>query len=383
MVLDNDAAVALSLGMPSMRADVFCIGWDYGYSPDPSMLVISYEVEEGVWECYARIQLQQIALPIQCRIVRYLYNHICLGPIGAICCDSTQAIQMLQHNDPDLADRFHVTQPGGSVPLMDQDTGEAVMKINEVTGRAESVTVRTKQYLTEIFRQMMINSLLNLEGTKLWLGQDTDMIDELAGTTERKTPAGYTVYIGPPDPNRSSVQQDHACLIAGTLITTDNGETPIEHISPGDRVLTRRGYRTVLNSGISSYSEPIWTARFSNGASLSGTFNHPVWVEGKGFVDLDRLRYLDKTATCQLNAVPVHVLSISGGQERKPVYNLTVDEESEFFANGVLTHNTEAARYMTDAILRATRKTSEDEGEAALLEAMGWAGKQANWESPW
>lgn len=44
-------------------------------------------------------------------------------------------------------------------------------------------------------------------------------------------------------------QNDH-CFIAGTLITTDKGQTPIEQIKVGDKVLTPVGYKQVLKTFI-------------------------------------------------------------------------------------------------------------------------------------
>jgi hypothetical protein len=41
-----------------------------------------------------------------------------------------------------------------------------------------------------------------------------------------------------------------------------------------------------------------------------------------------------------------HVLTLTYGTERVPVYNLTVDDAHEYFANGILVHNCDALRYM-------------------------------------
>jgi len=47
-------------------------------------------------------------------------------------------------------------------------------------------------------------------------------------------------------------------------------------------------------------------------------------------------------ATAQENVQGWHVES-----ERKPVYNLTIEDTHEFFANGILVHNCDAIRYLT------------------------------------
>lgn len=182
---------------------------------------------------------------------------------------------------------------------------------------------------------------------------------------------------------------DHAmdsCFVAGTLIETDKGQVPIEHIRVGDKVLTRKGYKTVIDWGMTNRSATVYTVKFSNGSSLTGTANHPVWVEGKGFCTIDSLRYGDivkispnwREDTCQQLALlngtvksgvetinlttlnirannaaqrlwqtsmtsgdfaPVHVVSVHVESQKQAVYNLSVDEVPEYYANGVLVHN--------------------------------------------
>jgi len=43
--------------------------------------------------------------------------------------------------------------------------------------------------------------------------------------------------------------------------------------------------------------------------------------------------------------VPVSVRQIIGTGELKPVYNLEVENENEYYANGVLVHNCDMTRY--------------------------------------
>lgn len=207
-VRNDEASISILLGMPSVRANKFAIGWDYGYSPDPSVVSIAYSREPGRWETYARIVMRQVALPIQCRIIRHICTYLLIGNLGAICCDSADAIQTLQDLDPTRAEKYVRTAPGGTMPMTDE-LGQPIMQKNDKTGNLEVVMIRVKQYLTERFRQFMINANLGLAGTKLILGNDSAMIDELAGTTEVKTQGGYTVYYGPPDPDKPGRMLDH------------------------------------------------------------------------------------------------------------------------------------------------------------------------------
>jgi phage terminase large subunit len=84
--------------------------------------------------------------------------------------------------------------------------------------------------------------------------------------------------------------QDDHCLVAGTMVETEVGLVPIERIRPGDKVLTRKGFQTVLAAGVTNMSAITKTVTFSDGTELTGTANHPVWIIGKGFVPLGHLK---------------------------------------------------------------------------------------------
>lgn len=99
--------------------------------------------------------------------------------------------------------------------------------------------------------------------------------------------------------------EDH-CLVADTLIKTSTGDKPISEVVVGDKVLTRQGYKKVLSSWMESPSTDVIKVLFSNGAHLIGTGNHPVWVEGKGWVRLDALRYYDIISTWKNEANQLH-----------------------------------------------------------------------------
>ncbi|MCU0273819.1 MAG: Hint domain-containing protein, partial [Acidimicrobiales bacterium] len=94
-------------------------------------------------------------------------------------------------------------------------------------------------------------------------------------------------------------QNDHSCLVAGTMVETSVGEVPIEEVVGGDRVLTRSGWREVLWAGRTGEHVPVLRVQMSDGGTLTGTGDHPVWVEGQGWTRLDALRYGDILGSCQ------------------------------------------------------------------------------------
>lgn len=68
------------------------------------------------------------------------------------------------------------------------------------------------------------------------------------------------------------------------------------------------------------------------------------WTTRSG-VALNAAAFSRSTSTRKTNTVPVSVLRVEDVPDPHPVYNLTVEGEHEFFANGVLTHNCDALRY--------------------------------------
>lgn len=91
---------------------------------------------------------------------------------------------------------------------------------------------------------------------------------------------------------------DDQCFVAGTLIEVERGQVPIEEIKIGERVLTRSGYRTVLWSGKTGSQRRVMSVELFDGTVLTGTENHPVFVENKGFVRLDDVGCSDRLVRC-------------------------------------------------------------------------------------
>lgn len=129
---------------------------------------------------------------------------------------------------------------------------------------------------------------------------------------------------------------DHAtdCFSSGTLITTMNGDVPIEKVKEGDMVLTRQGYFPVLWSRMTRVCE-VMDLKLSNGRYLIGTPNHNIWVKYHGWKEMKNLTNKDVLIT-QNSSVTIESIVPCGTIE---VYNLTIDKVHEYFANGVLVKN--------------------------------------------
>jgi hypothetical protein len=138
--------------------------------------------------------------------------------------------------------------------------------------------------------------------------------------------------------------KDNHCFVAGTLVTTDKGDVPIERITTGMRVLTRQGFYPVRAAGMTRENAEVWTLATSDGQTLTGTPDHLVWVEEKGWT---RLCELTSTNTLCGPGDRTKVIVAARALDSAPVFDLTVDGPPEFFANGVLVHNCmDSLRYL-------------------------------------
>lgn len=217
--IDSDKdiqSVALKLAIGSVRCHQFAIGWDYGYSPDPSTIIGAYrESEDDAWQTYCRVVMRRVALPHQAVLVQHIIEHVFIGQFVGLCCDHLSAIQEMQARDRDRARRYLWAVPAGSTkivvkPILAEDDSEFSLSDPLPEMDEETASIRNKQFFIEKLKEWLVNAAVGLEGRKLWLAEgDPEVSEELAGTTERKTQAGYTIYYGPVDPNIKGGQLDH------------------------------------------------------------------------------------------------------------------------------------------------------------------------------
>lgn len=151
---------------------------------------------------------------------------------------------------------------------------------------------------------------------------------------------------GKPEKGKGEKAPDHVCFVGDTLISTITGDKPIKDVHIGDLVLTRKGYKRVINAGVTGVKEAFKYTL--NGVELGATKDHPVWTK-KGFKAIAELHPGDTLCTLALTDFFEEVLlnseePVSLGVQ--PVYNLTVEHEHEYFANGVLVSNCDCFEYV-------------------------------------
>lgn len=142
------------------------------------------------------------------------------------------------------------------------------------------------------------------------------------------------------------------CFPAGTLVHTDCGPVPIEEIKVGEhRALSWCGgdglrYNNVAASRV-KMADAIVRVEFSSGAAIECTPDHKVYVVGKGYVEVADMSVGDKVKEVVANASESMLYSLSSAtvthietrSECIEVYDIQVDNDHNFFANGILVHN--------------------------------------------
>lgn len=156
------------------------------------------------------------------------------------------------------------------------------------------------------------------------------------------------------------------CLAAGTMIATPDGSVPIQHIRVGDEVVTRTGVRKVLAAAMTSPSAEVFEYDIG-GIKLTATPNHPVFANG-AFHAIDSL--VGSTVYCNIadgeteqhgmTGKPVSVSVERGERSVVPVYNLTVETDNEYYANGVLVHNCDSMQYLAMGLLLVMSTGDDD-----------------------
>lgn len=134
------------------------------------------------------------------------------------------------------------------------------------------------------------------------------------------------------------------CFIAGTKITLINGDVKnIEDVVVGEEVLTYNEQREINEKGIvgdlkKHEINSVIRLTFDDENIITTTQEHPFFVEGKGWVKAGELQSLDVCKKVDGSGSFISRIEIL--HETHTVYNLlSVSENHNFYANGILVHN--------------------------------------------
>lgn len=157
--------------------------------------------------------------------------------------------------------------------------------------------------------------------------------------------------------NSNILVHNSPCFVAGTKIKmSDDTDKNIEDVVVGDIVKTfNHVTNTIENNEVLGTMEkgnqPTITYTLSNGDTIECTYDHPLYVNEKGYSSFDPEQSLKEydlvvrqiavgDSLKNLTNEEIEITSISKNMESKKVYNLSsVDNNHNFYANNILVHN--------------------------------------------
>src|SRR5581483_9987293 len=93
-----------------------------------------------------------------------------------------------------------------------------------------------------------------------------------------------------PDQLRGPQHSFAWCLAGDTLVLMGDGtEKQLKDIRVGDYVMTRKGPRRVTWQGLTKRKSEVYLLQSLGRQAIIGTAEHPVWIQGRGFVPISEL----------------------------------------------------------------------------------------------
>ena len=146
------------------------------------------------------------------------------------------------------------------------------------------------------------------------------------------------------------------CFKAGTLIETNKGAVPIEFLNIDDMVLSSDGKYHPVYQNLKRRAQVDETVLLtvSGHMAIYSTKEHPVWAKkflgydiNTGIIyDEPKWIVIDELTTrdmvLSMNSEWVDIISIKNLNIEYDVYNLSVQDNPTFYANGILVHNCSA-----------------------------------------
>ena len=144
------------------------------------------------------------------------------------------------------------------------------------------------------------------------------------------------------------------CLIDGQIkVYTSNGWMKIRNIKIDDLVLTHKGrFRKVTRTYVTPKQMPEVVNFRLQSNRLTVTADHPVlingkWIPAKDIKIGDTVKYLvnDDKQYGDYEFIEVEVMEVKKWELSKPrtLYNLAVEEDESYIANGFVIHNCRCA----------------------------------------
>ena len=173
---------------------------------------------------------------------------------------------------------------------MERDINDYTIIMKELA-RFHPTLVAEHSYESVSGRGLFINAMLlgEIPDCKVWINPNAkETILDFLNVKEDKDRTKLKEKFKDKNTGDTYERYGH-CFTGNTLITTINGDVPIKDINVGDLVLTRNGYKRVLNkfnNGLKAVKEYVIGEN-----KLVCTPDHKIWTEEVGFVEIDTLLY--------------------------------------------------------------------------------------------
>ena len=143
------------------------------------------------------------------------------------------------------------------------------------------------------------------------------------------------------------------CMKAGTKITTPKGRTNIENLKEGDIVISASDVPRKVTKCFKHLATDTRLLEFANGTKLYTTDEHPILTLKGKYIPAKELEIGTQVQTRHGSTVLIK----SEEQEPYEVYNLTVENDNSFIANGIKVHNCSGWNYQSEGSFnkRSTR----------------------------
>lgn len=275
-------------------------------------------------------------------------------------------VRLLTHNC--FVAGTEISTPNGKVSIEDIQPGDVVLSFDEESGNViENKVGKVSKAIVSNLVKLTFDNTEILQTTKKhpfhvegkgWIEAENlvegDICSKLDGSKVSLSSieifdGEHFVY------NLHNVEPSHTfytneilvhnkCFVAGTEITMADGDVKnIEEVIVGDEVLTYNEESGETEMGVvgdlkQHEVSSVIRLTLDNENIIITTEEHPFFVEGKGWVKAGELQPLD---VCKkVNGSESLISTVEVLKETHTVYNLlSVSENHNFFANGILVHN--------------------------------------------
>lgn len=213
-------------------------GYDYGYTAPACFLLAAFDGDDNCY-VYREWYDTRHTPPMQAEKIRKMLGK---DKVDAVYCD------------PSI---WNTT--GAGPPIAQQLIDNGLYALRRASNKRVDGWVRVREFLR----------------VDKNLGKARIVIDPSCTNLIRTLPMLIHSRTNPEDLDTKG--EDHACLAAGTLVSTARGDVPIEDVRVGDVVWTSEGYALVGASAMTAERRNLWRVETTVGA-LVGTADHPVFT---------------------------------------------------------------------------------------------------------